>query len=171
MRILQGQDERDGIRWMERAGDIAKGALCLRGKRGSVIVAADGTEIGIGYNAPPLDKEEHRTCQAPVVIARKQKSDRTCCLHAEWRALLDGLRRHPDKMPGATLYYMHIDDAGNLTRAGEPYCTVCSRLALDLGLKEFVLWHESGLTAYPTDEYHRYSVRNLNADAGTTVRL
>ncbi len=154
-----------GVRWMERAGEVAREALCLRGKRGSVVISADGTEIGTGYNAPPLDKEEHRTCHRPVSMAFKPKSDRTCCLHAEWRAILDALRRRPDQIVGATLYYMHIEEDGTLKRAGQPYCTECSRLALDVGLKEFVLWHEEGITAYPTDEYNEISFRNLNAGA------
>lgn len=41
--------------------------------------------------------------------------------------------------------------------AGKPYCTLCSKMALDAGIGEFVLWQTSGLAAYGTDEYNTLS--------------
>lgn len=46
-----------------------------------------------------------------------------------------------------------------LETAGQPYCTHCSRLALDAGIAEFVLWHNEGIAVYPTDEYNNLSYR------------
>lgn len=42
-------------------------------------------------------------------------------------------------------------------KAGKPYCTICSKLALDVGIKEFALWHEEGITIYNTEEYNTLS--------------
>ena len=52
---------------------------------------------------------------------------------------------------------LHAAPQQRTSKAGKPYCTVCSRLAIDSGIVEFVLWHESGITAYPTDEYNDLS--------------
>ena len=64
--------------------------------------------IGEGYNAPPLNKEENRTCDKEF-------------------------------------------------NPGKPYCTVCSRMALDTGIDKFVLWHGEGICEYPTDRYNKLS--------------
>ncbi len=155
MRTLQGPEAATAQRWMEGALTMARRARCLRAKCGTVIVN-DGVIIGEGYNAPPLDREEHRICMETFPVG-KPKYDRTCCIHAEWRAILDASRRHPAKLAGATLYFARLGDDGAMAFSGQPFCTVCSRLALDTGIAEFVLWHEQGITAYETGDYNRRS--------------
>ncbi len=155
MPFLTGPAEIDAKRWLQRAAEAAAAALCLRAKCGTVIVA-NGEIIGEGYNAPPLDRTEDRLCEQ-TFPAGKPKYDRTCCIHAEWRAIMDALAHHPTKLTGATLYFTRVDDAGTIRPSGQPFCTVCSRLALDTGIKSFVLGHETGICAYPTDEYNRLS--------------
>ncbi len=140
---------------MRRAVETARRALCLKKKCGAVIVR-DGRVIGEGYNAPPLDREEHRICRE-AFDPGKPKYDRTCCLHAEWRAIMDALRRNPDQLPGSTIYFTRVDENGEIVKSGEPFCTVCSRVALDAGIATFVLWQEPGLRAYPADVYNRLS--------------
>ncbi len=151
-------DNKDSEKWMHAAAEVAKQATCERGKGGAVIVK-DGEVIGHGYNAPPRDDERNRKChiEMPRYPKLKQKSDRTCCMHAEWRAIMDALRNHPDKIIGSQLFFAGLDEEGNMQKSGKPYCTVCSRLAIDAGISEFVLWHENGITAYPTDEYNDLS--------------
>ena len=156
MKFLKGTDEQDGIRWMNEAAAAARRALCLKARCGTVIVQ-DGKIIGEGYNAPPLDDQKNRTCLDEYKNTGKPKYDHTCCMHAEWRAIMDALRKHPDKIAGSRLFFVRVDDAGNIKKSGKPYCTVCSRLALDAGIAEFLLWHEEGIGAYPTDEYNRLS--------------
>lgn len=46
---------------------------------------------------------------------------------------------------------------GLILKAGKPYCTICSKMALDVGIAEFVLWHEEGITVYDTKEYNELS--------------
>ena len=156
MKYLQNKEEQEGIKWMNAAAEVAKKALCLKAKCGTVIVK-DGEVIGEGYNAPPLDDENNRRCLDRYDFTGKPKYDHTCCMHAEWRAILDASRRNPEKLPGSRLYFMRVDNEGNIKKSGDPYCTVCSRLALDSGISEFHLWNDKGICAYPTDEYDKLS--------------
>lgn len=155
MEYLKNQAEKEAISWMNQAAEIAVKALCLKAKCGTVIVK-DGVIIGQGYNAPPLDKEEHRICNKEISNG-KPKYDRTCCVHAEWRAIMEALKKNPDKIAGSKLYFTRVDQDGKILKSGQPYCTVCSRLALDAGISKFVLWHEEGIVEYSTDEYNRLS--------------
>ena len=73
---------------------------------------------------------------------------------------MDALARNPQKVGGSDLYYVKVDENGVTKRSGEPYCTVCSRLALDSGVGRFALWHEEGVRQYPTDIYNQLSYSN-----------
>lgn len=161
MEYLTGQQEKEAIQWIDEAAKVAEKALCLQAKCGTVIVK-DGEIIGEGYNAPPLDKEENRTCNKEFGPGKPQ-FDRTCCMHAEWRAIMDALKRNSEKVRGSKLYFTRVDGGGNIKRSGKPYCTVCSRMVLDAGIEKFVLWHEEGIREYPTDEYDRLSYEYIPA--------
>ena len=156
MYYLEGAEEQEGVRWMEEARRIARDALCTRARCGSVIVF-DGQIIGYGYNAPPGDDLAHAKCDFAGDRSKKPKYDLTCCVHAEWRAIMDALRKNEDKVAGSRLYFMRIGDDGSKTHAGEPFCTVCSRLALDAGVTEFALFDEKGIAVYGTKEYNDLS--------------
>ncbi len=155
MHPLTGQAEKEAIQWMHAAAQVAEHALCQRAKCGTVIVQ-DGKILGKGYNAPPLDAEMNRTC-ARELQPGKPKYDQTCCVHAEWRAIVDALKNDAQAVAGSTLYFTRVDSAGIIVKSGQPYCTVCSRLALDVGIKAFILWHEEGIVAYPTSDYNELS--------------
>jgi len=162
MKYLMGQQEKEVIKLMKKAAGIADKALCLKAKCGAIIVK-DGEIIGEGYNAPPLDKEENRTCDKEFSPG-KLKYDKTCCMHAEWRAIMDALKRNSKKIKGSTLYFTRVDESGNIKKSGKPYCTVCSRMVLDAGIEKFVLWHEEGICEYPTGEYNRLSYEYVSAN-------
>lgn len=155
MEYLSGKEVREAERWMEEAATSARMALCRRARCGTVIVQ-DSEVIGRGYNAPPCDKEEHRVC-GEVFPAGKPKYDKTCCIHAEWRAIMDALTHYGDRVRGADLYFVRVDEGGAIKKSQKPFCTVCSRLALDAGLTTFHLWHEEGVGRYETGEYNRLS--------------
>lgn len=70
---------------------------------------------------------------------------------------MDALKNNEDKISGSKLYFTRVDDQATIKKSGKPYCTVCSRLALDAGITHFLLWHEEGIGEYPTDEYNRLS--------------
>lgn len=155
MKILTGADETEAIAFMEECGRLAITATCQRARCGSLIVLG-GRVVGRGVNSPPGDLESQRRCgvkQLPVGF----RSDRTCCIHAEQRAVVDALRAGISALEGARLYFGRLDPSGVLQRSGAPYCTICSKLVLDAGISEFVLWHKEGITVYGTQEYNHAS--------------
>ena len=85
-------------------------------------------------------------------------------MHAEQRAIMDALKHHPDKIAWSRLYFIRLDENGLPARSGEPYCTLCSKMALDAGIAEFVLWKEKGVCVYDTDEYIVFSYEFREAD-------
>ncbi len=154
MNWLSGDEEKKAIEYIIKAAEIASNSNCLRSKCGSVIVK-DDIIIGCGFNSPPqnitLDyclKDE---------LSDDFKSDKTCCVHAEQRAIMDALRNNEDKIIGSRLYFIRLDKNKKIKKAGEPYCTICSKMALDVGIDEFVLWHEEGICVYDTYEYNSRS--------------
>lgn len=160
MEYLRGQQEKDAIQWMNKAAEVAKKALCLKTKCGTVIVK-DSEIIGEGYNAPPLNQEENQVCNKEFGSG-KQKYDRTCCMHAEWRAIMDALRRNSKKIKGSKLYFTRVGDNGEIKKSGKPYCTVCSRMALDAGIDKFLLWHKEGVFEYSTHKYNELSYEYIH---------
>ncbi len=165
MRYLFGDEEKQALEYIEKASAVAQQATCERSKCGSVIVQRD-TIIGSGFNSPPKNIEEQRRCSYNKDSYHKKVTDKTCCIHAEQRAILDALRKHPDALFGSRLYFIRLTDTGAASKAGEPYCTICSKLALDVGIAEFVLWHEKGVCVYNTNEYNTRSYTfGINQDS------
>jgi len=156
MIILSGEEAKKAFKYIDDAATAAAYACCFRSKCGSVIVKDDQV-IGKGYNSPPLDtKLEY--CLKDSLPANF-KSDKTCCMHAEQRAIIDALQHHPEKLPGSRLYFIRLDEQGNKKKSGEPYCTICSKFTLDNGVAEFVLYKEEGICVYDTVEYNELSFR------------
>ncbi len=165
MKILAGEQEKEAIKWMEKATEISSKALCLKAKCGTIIVK-NGEIIGSGYNAPPLDDIKNRTCDWDYGSSDKPNFDRTCCMHAEWRAVIDALKNNPEKIKDSKLYFSRSGDDREMRKSGRPYCTVCSRIALDVGISHFLLWQEGGICEYPTDEYNKLSCEYHNPKYG-----
>ena len=59
-----------------------------------------------------------------------------------------------DKLIGSDLYFIRLDQEGKPAKSGNPYCTICSKMALEVGIKTFHLWHSEGIVAYDTEEYN-----------------
>ena len=142
--------------FFEEAAKSAHKATCNRAHCGAIVVSKEGRVIGRGYNAPPHGDESQRMCNAELDQSIKKNNDKTCCVHAEWNALIDALKHHGTDVEGSTLYFMRVNDQGECTEAGDPYCTVCSRLALESGVAVFGLWNE-GPEMIPTDLYNQKS--------------
>lgn len=150
-------EELEQIRpFFNEAASAAAKATCLRAKCGSVIVQ-NGAIIGEGHNGPPLGDESRRTCNSAWDYNKKPKYDLTCCVHAEWRAVIDACKHNPDSIGGSVIYFMRIGDAGDFTDAGEPYCTSCSRFTMEAGVGEFALWNNDGADIYTLPEYDQLS--------------
>lgn len=166
MFYLEGRAAKEGEYWMQEAAQVALGSCCLRSRCGAVIISKRKPYlIGSGYNSPPGN--------VPIDVCLKEqfrrdnvKTDLSCCVHAEQRALFDAAENHKGKMPGSRLYFVRIDEKGVMLPSGRPWCTVCSKLSLDKQLAEFTLWHKedvwqngwTGICVYGTKEYNDLSM-------------
>jgi deoxycytidylate deaminase len=135
--------------------DIARKSTCHRSKCGSIIVNYNRV-IGRGYNSQPCNITGECFKDS---LPKEFKSDKTCCIHAEQRAIYDTLKTHPREVQGSILYFIRLDEYNNPKRSGEPYCTICSKSALDVGIDKFCLWHKEGWTAYDTNYYNKLSFK------------
>ncbi len=158
MKYLSGDEEKEGLEHIAEAVKVALSSTCERSRCGSVIINK-GEIIGQGYNSPPQDDEEQRRCSTKKDSYHKKVTDKTCCVHAEQRAVMEALRNNPDKIVGSRLYFIRLDSEGKPFPAGKPYCTICSKMALDAGISEFVLLHEEGICVYDTKEYNTISFK------------
>ncbi len=154
MLYLSGEEKEEALFYLGFTARIAKQSSCLRSKCGSIIVK-DKTIIGEGFNSPPKN--------LPLDICLKDTlsedfpSDKTCCVHAEQRAIMNALEKYPNHLWGSRLYFIRLDLNNEILKAGKPYCTICSKMVLDKNIREFVLWHEEGICVYDTEEYNRLS--------------
>lgn len=146
--------DEEGLPYLEQCAQVALSSPCFRSRCGSVIVN-HGRIIGSGYNSPP--KDIHIDHCIKDALPDNFKSDKTCCIHAEQRAIMDALIHNSDDITGSRLYFIRLDEAGNKQHAGDPYCTICSKMALDAGIAEFVLWRPEGICVYDTHEYNLLS--------------
>lgn len=163
MRIVTGKEAELAKKYLEIAIETAKQATCARSRCGAVIVSERGCIIGEGFNNPPGGLKSQRRCRYEKNGYHIKVTDRTCCVHAEQRAMIQVLRTHPESIAGSTLYFVRLDEDGKLHYSGAPYCTICSKMALDIGIKYFVLWHKEGITVYDTEEYNDKSYAYTDA--------
>ena len=144
-------------KWFEEAAKVARNSRCQKAHCGAILVANDHI-IGTGFNSP--SGGEAPRCLDTYIIPENNKYNITCCIHAEVRAIHDAIKNSPYDIANSVLYFMRIDNAGQITKAGIPYCTICSSEALDSGVNFFALWHTEelgGITLYPTKEYNNIS--------------
>lgn len=159
MKILTSPEEiNEANKFLEEARIVALKATCTRSKCGSVIVK-DGEIIWIWYNSPAWELESQRRCNCNKDDYNKKVTDKTCCIHAEQRAIMDTIRNNPDKIIGSRLYFVRLDDGWNIKFSGNPYCTICSKMSLDTGISEFVLYREEWICVYETWEYNDLSYK------------
>jgi deoxycytidylate deaminase len=159
MKLLSNNEEKIAWQYILQTAEIAKQATCERSKCGSIIVQSNEI-IGLGFNSPPGNLESQRRCSISKDSYNQKVTDKTCCVHAEQRAIMDALTRNPDRLIKSRLYFVRLDGDGEIVKAGKPYCTICSKMALDVGISEFVLWQEEGICVYDTEEYNNISYEN-----------
>lgn len=155
MRTLEGTEKSQAEKYIQAAVSLAQQATCRDAHCGAVIVK-DGEVIGRGFNSPPLGAKTSR-CHIPKAAYHARVTDKTCCIHAEVRAVMDALRQNPEMLPGSTLHFIRVDERGQKMLSGAPYCTLCSKLVLDAGIQSFVLCQAEGMMSYSADEYNELS--------------
>jgi deoxycytidylate deaminase len=156
-RKLEGTELENALNRLKDAQKEALRSTCLRRRCGAVIYSncsAQNYILGRGYNSPPGELETQRRCNTPKDSYNPKITDKTCCVHAEERAIVNCGMVSPRN---GLLYFTSIDKEGNRIPSGKPYCTLCSKLALDVGIKEFIIEHDDGVYAYSTEYYNLIS--------------
>jgi deoxycytidylate deaminase len=156
MKYLKSLEKQTALKYLELTAKQAQKSTCLRSKCGSIIIK-DNKIIGIGFNSPPGNLKSQQRCLLKNQLSDKFKSDKTCCVHAEQRAIMDALAKNPRELKGSRLYFIRLDKDDKMKYAGKPYCTICSKMSLDVGIAEFVLFHKEGICVYNTEEYNDLS--------------
>ncbi len=157
MKILTEKLEESGKDYFSLAQKVSKNSGCLRRKCGTVIIKG-GKIIGKGFNSPALNDEKYRRCLEDKSSLDEKVTDKTCCPHAEQRAMMDALKKGYD-LTGSSIYFTSVDENGDRLKSGEPYCTHCSKMALDLGVGTWFLEKEEGTVMYDSSEYHEISYK------------
>ena len=145
-------------RFIEECAFLAKNATCTRSKCWAIIVSWKDI-IWRWFNSPAAWKESQRRCSNDKKEYNSKITDKTCCVHAEQRAIIDTINKNPEKIKWSMLYFVRLDDNWKPKPSWKPYCTICSKMALDVWLKEFVLLHEDWIFAYETWEYNNLSYK------------
>lgn len=163
MRILEGSELDQTVSWFELVRQNALQSTCKRARCGTAIARMFGDEyiLGFGFNQPPGGSKAR--CEN-YSLQPGFKSDKTCCIHAEQVAILNALmnrglshNKQAVELSYARLYFARIDDDDKLKPSGQPYCTICSKMALHVGIREWCLIHKSGVTVYDAAEYNELS--------------
>jgi len=125
-----------------RAAELARDSHART--RHAAVLVKDGSMLGWGTNGVPYPGEDHCYCKVGDFGQHDQ-----CRIHAEQRAIT--LAREGDGwrlLPGAKLIYVRLE-ADDSVRLDEPhFCARCSRLALSLGVAEWIFALSEGLVGY-----------------------
>lgn len=160
MKILEGADLSRAKLNLEKAARIAiENARCLKSQRGAIISRYGVDTISEGYNAPP---SAGRICQECLREYFKQtpcKTEPCWAIHAEQRAIMNALKRHPD-LRGTTMYYA-TTRGGFWVPSREPSCTICSKLVMDHGINFVMKTEKHGIVMYDPEEFNLLSFENL----------
>jgi deoxycytidylate deaminase len=132
-----------------RAAELARDSHART--RHAAVLVKDGSLIAWGTNGVPFPGEDHCYCKVGETSNHDQ-----CRTHAEQRAITlaragDGWRM----LQNSKLIYVRLE-ADDSVRLAEPhFCARCSRLALSLGVAEWIFALSEGLVGYSAAEYDR----------------
>lgn len=145
-------------KYIDKCVRLALQSKCSRRRCGSVVINVAYKPmqvIGEGWNSMPCNVDGECFKDS---LPDNFKSDKTCCIHAEQRAIMEALG-YPAMVKNSLLLFVSIDENGKPINSGEPYCTICSKMALDAGVGRFILYHEDGLRSYDTKYYNELSFK------------
>ncbi len=112
MKIIPHSETQELLPFIEQVTVVARQATCNDAHCGSIIIK-DGEIIGSGFNSPPGEEESERRCHCKKTDFDTRVTDKTCCVHAEQRAIMDALRNNSEKIVGSRLYFIRVDSEGN----------------------------------------------------------
>lgn len=121
--------------------------------RHAAVLMRDDSLLGWGINGVPFPGEDHCYCK----VAEFGNHD-MCRTHAEQRAIT--LAREGDgwrMLPGAKLVYVRLEADDSVRLENPHFCPRCSRLALSLGVAEWIFALSEGLVGYSSADYDAIS--------------
>jgi deoxycytidylate deaminase len=132
-----------------RAAELARDSHART--RHAAVLVKDGSMLGLGTNGVPFPGEDHCYCRVGDLGHHDQ-----CRTHAEQRAITlarvgDGWRL----LPGAKLIYVRLEADDSVRRDEPHFCARCSRLALSLGIAEWIFALSEGLVGYSSADYDK----------------
>lgn len=148
-RPLKRHDSYMAEQMVARAAELARDSHART--RHAAVLVKDGSLIAWGTNGVPFPGEDHCYCKFGETGEHDQ-----CRTHAEQRAITlardgDGWRM----LQNSKLIYVRLE-ADDSVRLAEPhFCARCSRLALSLGVAEWIFALSEGLVGYSAAEYDR----------------
>ncbi len=148
-RPVNRQDSQVVRQMLERAAELARDSHAQT--RHAALLVQDGGLLAWGNNGVPFPGEDHCYCK----FGELGHHD-LCRTHAEQRAIT--LARGGDgwqSLQGSTLIYVRLA-ADDSVRLQQPhFCARCSRLALSLGVAEWIFALPEGLAEFSSADYDR----------------
>jgi deoxycytidylate deaminase len=146
-RPLTRHDSGVAQQMVERAAELARDSHART--RHAAVLVKEGSLLAWGTNGVPFPGEEHCYCK----LAESGNHDQ-CRTHAEQRAIT--LAREGDgwrMLPGSKLIYVRLAADGSVRLEMPHLCPRCSRLALSLGVAEWIFALPDGLVGYSSVDY------------------
>ena len=146
-RPLNRQDAAVAEQMVERAAELARDSHART--RHAAVLVKDGSLIAWGTNGVPFPGEDHCYCKFGDLGHHD-----LCRTHAEQRAIT--LARERDgwpMLPGAKLIYVRLLPDDSVRLEDPHFCARCSRLALSLGVGEWIFAVSEGLVGYSAADY------------------
>jgi len=142
------------MEYIEMCLELADNSTCGKKKYGSVIVK-NGEIIGKGYNHPIREVEEE-LCHPCIreKINSGTRLEACAAVHAEQAAIIDSYKNKKDP-EGAALYVAGKNADGETMVLDEKgfYCSFCSRIMAEAGIKEVGVLTKKGVEYLNRDEY------------------
>ena len=146
-RPLTRHDSHVAQQMVERAAELARDSHART--RHAAVLVKDRSLLACGSNGVPFPGEDHCYCK----LAGSGNHDQ-CRTHAEQRAIT--LAREGGGwrlLPGSKLIYVRLEADDSVRLEMPHFCPRCSRLALSLGVAEWIFALPDGLVGYSSAGY------------------
>jgi hypothetical protein len=144
---LTRHDSQLAAQMVQRAAELARDSHART--RHAAVLAREDSLLAWGTNGVPFPGEDHCYCK----VGEFGHHD-SCRTHAEQRAIT--LARRGDgwrNLPGSTLVYVRLE-ADDSVRLAEPhFCARCARLALSLGVTQWIFALAEGPVGYTSADF------------------
>jgi deoxycytidylate deaminase len=144
---LTRHDSHVAQQMVQRAAELARDSHART--RHAAVLVKEGSLLAWGTNGVPFPGEDHCYCR----FAESGDHDQ-CRTHAEQRAIT--LAREGDGwrlLPGSKLIYVRLEADDSVRLEMPHFCPRCSRLALSLGVAEWIFALADDLVGYSSADY------------------